>query len=97
MHILHEMGKTLDSDMHFEVGRSGDWSIRTLNDTLMGATETKVPLLILRKDFGNNAGSDCPVYSLDVSCSSSKKLTGLATFPQGKAAIIYQRQTTFDK
>jgi hypothetical protein len=27
MHILHEMGNTLDSDMHFEVGRSGDWSI----------------------------------------------------------------------
>lgn len=36
MYILRKMGKTLDSDMHFGVGRSGDWSIRTLKDTLMG-------------------------------------------------------------
>ena len=28
MHMLYDMCKTLDSDMHFGVGRSGDWSKR---------------------------------------------------------------------
>ena len=38
MHMLHDMGKTLDSDMHFGLGRSGGWSIRKQNDTLMYVT-----------------------------------------------------------